>query len=72
VGLIISQEERWEYLPRRSDVSVVSCVNISQEISDEWVKIQAKNLGGCEEERGECARISDNMKMLSGCENQPT
>ncbi len=38
-----------------SDVSVVSYVNISKEISDEWMKIQAKNMGGCEEERGECA-----------------
>ncbi len=47
------------------------CVNISKEISDEWVKIQAKNMGGCEEESGECARISANMKMLCGCEYQP-
>ena len=40
-------------------------------LSNEWVKIQAKNMGGCEEERGECARISANMKVVSGCEYQP-
>ncbi len=55
-----------------SDVSVVRYVNISKEISDGWMKIQAKNLDGCEEERGECARISANMKVVSRCEYQPT